>query len=89
MPDKDRLEHEVARAAQARQVLDHPLWVEAWEAIYGRCLADWEHSAADQVQLREDAWKTLYIAKKLRRSFERVVETGKLAEQTLEGDRHG
>lgn len=77
---------EMERAARAKEVVEHPLWIEAWEAIEARCRAQWEGSDPSAIEAREEAYRMLLIAKKVKRSFETVIQTGKLAEMALEKD---
>lgn len=82
MPDESKLRHELDRAVLAKQIMDNPLWVEAWDAVRDRCLSTWEGGTTPEQ--REEAWQTLRVAKKVRRAFEQVIQTGQLAERQLE-----
>lgn len=78
----EQLRKELDRAARAREIIEHPLWIEAWGELRERCLATWENGTTPEI--REEAWRTLTVAKKVRRSFEVLIETGKMAEIALE-----
>lgn len=85
MPD-EQLTQELERGTRAREVLDHPLFVEAFDALRERCLSAWEYGKTPEV--REEAWRTLQVAKSVRQSFVDLVTTGKMAEIALE-KKHG
>lgn len=75
---------EMERAARAKEVVEHPLWIETWETLEARCRQQWENSEASEIEAREEAYRMLLIARKVKRSFETVIQTGKMAEMALE-----
>jgi predicted ArsR family transcriptional regulator len=73
----------VRRAEQARQILDNPLWVEAWDAYRQRLIEIWEESKPDEVTLREEAKHLLRVALAARRHLERLVVDGKVSAESI------
>lgn len=86
-----RLYNERERAAQARTLIEHPLWIEAWAAWESVTLKEWRGTAPGDSARREQLWMAIEVAGKVRRNIERIIETGKLAEQALadEERKHG
>ncbi len=73
----------VRRADQARQILDSPLWAEAWDAYRQRLIEIWEESKPDEVTLREEAKQLLRVAQAARRHLERIVVDGKVSAESI------
>jgi len=71
------------RAEQARQILDSPLWNEAWESYRARLIEIWEGSKPDEVTLREEAKQLLRVAQAARRHLERIVIDGKVSAESI------
>lgn len=76
-------ELEVRRGEEARQLLEHPLLVEAFESIEKEVTEQWQNSPARDVEGREKLWLTLKLLHRLKGQLTQVVETGKVAEATL------
>lgn len=83
MADERALLRERERAVQARVLLDHPLWREAWETWEAATLKEWRGTQSGETQRREQLWAALDAGAKVRRHIERIVETGRMAEQAL------
>lgn len=78
-----RLYAERERAAQARTLTEHPLWAEAWAMWEAATLRAWRDTAPGDSARREQLWMAVEVAGKVRRHIERIIETGKMAEQAL------
>lgn len=78
-----RLYTERERAAQARTLTEHPLWLEAWAAWEQTALKEWRNTATGDSARREQLWMAMDVAGKVRRHIERIIETGRMAEQAI------
>lgn len=76
-------EQEVSRGEQARDLLNHPLLVEAFDLIEGETIKAWEDSPARDTEGRERLWLQLKLLRRLRGHIESVVDSGKMARATL------
>ena len=72
------------RAHQARQLMEHPLWVAAWADFDAQVRQSWERSQPDAAQERESAYTRWRVGKQIRRAIERHIETGRMADLALE-----
>ena len=70
-------EQDSRRGAEAREVLDNPIYAEAYDSVRGEILALWEASrdAADREQLHT----MLGLLTKTRTAIESVMRTGEVA----------
>lgn len=78
------LEQERVRGEQAKQIIDSPLWSEAWEAYEKAVIAKWRNSPEIGTEARESLWLSLRIAEKAKRHIESVMATGVMAAEQLE-----
>ncbi len=69
---------DLSRAAQARELLEHPLLVEALEAFEKEVIAEWKKSPARDQEGRERLFLMLKASDKFRSCLESMVTTGKL-----------
>lgn len=76
-------ELDARRGEQARQLLEHPLLVEAFDLIEQEYTEQWKSSPARDQDAREKLWLSLKLLHRLRGQLETVVETGKVAQATL------
>ena len=84
-----RLELERERGEQARQIVEHPLWAEAWAEYEKAVIAKWRNSPEIGTEAREALWLSLRIAEKARRHIESVMVTGRMAAEQLEDVANG
>lgn len=77
------LEQERSRGSQAKALLENPLIVEAFSVMDAEIMQAWENSPARDSEGRERLFQMLLLARRVKRHFESVVETGKMAERTL------
>ena len=76
-------EEQLARAANARSLLENPLLAEAFQTIKDEVIEQWQKAPAHDVQGREKLWLTLKLLDKLQGTLRQTVEQGKVAQQTL------
>ena len=84
MSDELALRKDAERAAQARALLDSPLFKQAFdtlEADYIRFLLD--QTRPGDTDARERMWQAVQILRKVRTHFETAVDDGKVAEAEL------
>lgn len=86
--DEHKLIRERERAALAQQILENPIWQEAWEGYSSNLRAHMESAASsDDVVL--EAHKALVVLKRVRKHIEQAVETGRMADLQLERSKDG
>lgn len=74
------------RAAEAQRIMDSQLWQEAYEKLARELNNAMLNSASDEETL--EAKKQLLLLHKVRKHFENVLTTGRMAVEQLEKD-HG
>lgn len=72
-------EEEVRRGEEARQILEHPLVIEAYESIRSGLLNKFTNSALSQTHEREEIYRLLKTLDIFTDIFKKHIETGKLA----------
>lgn len=87
MDEQQQLETEVERARQAREITEHPLWAEAFDAYRKRLMDEWAASPARDTDGREKLWLMVKTASAVERHLAEILETGKLASIQLEQKR--
>ena len=87
MDEQQQLETEVERARQAREITDHPLWAEAFDAYRKRLMDEWAESPARDTDGREKLWLMVKTASAVERHLAEILETGKLASIQMEKKR--
>ena len=70
------------RAGLARQILDNPIWGEAWEKITSNLLGNMEDARLDMESTYE-AKRQLLAVRVVRKHLEDLVTTGAMAEKQL------
>lgn len=76
-------DHE-ARAAAARQLLEHPLLVEAFANVREAAIEAWTETSVADAQKREMAWLTVKVVDRVKAELENVVATGKIAARRVQ-----
>lgn len=74
------LETEVMRGNQAKDLLEHPLMVEAFHLLRTQVMDQWASSPARDTEGREKLWQLTKLIDKLEGHLREVLETGKLAQ---------
>lgn len=75
------LQAEMERGALAREVIDNPVYAEAWAAIEQEVIRQWRE--ARNPQDREQLHQFLLMHEKARTALESVMRTGQLAEAEI------
>jgi hypothetical protein len=84
MSDNDlRLDEQIRRAKAAKDLLDHPLFIEAMTAIRGDSYKRFADSGFKDRELRDEIWREQQTIDKLERKLKEVITTGRLAQETL------
>ncbi len=73
-------ETEVRRGNQARELIEHPMMVEALTTIRNSINEQWESSPARDTEGREKLWVMLKLLGNLEGHMREILETGKLAQ---------
>jgi predicted metal-dependent hydrolase len=73
-----------ARAAQAKQVLEHELFVEAFTKLEADYIKGWRESHARDTDARERLWQALQILGKVKGHLASYVQDGKLAQREID-----
>lgn len=69
---------DLSRAAQARELLEHPLIVEALDAFEKEVIAEWKRSPVRDQEGRERLFLMLKAQEKFRSHLVSMVTTGRL-----------
>lgn len=81
--NNEALNKENERGQRAKELLENPLLVEAFEVIEQEIQKAWEDSPARDAEGREKLYQMLMISRKVKRHVESVVHTGEMARRTL------
>ncbi len=87
MTEDQQLQIEQNRAFEARDVVEHPLYVEAFEVYQQRLMTEWADSPARDKEGRETLWLMLKTARAVQQHLRQIMETGQLAAIQLEQKR--
>lgn len=77
------LEEEVKQGKHAKEILDNPLYTQAFDGIREALIEQIESCALKDDQLRNQLMISLQLLKQIKTSFDQTIETGKLAEIQL------
>ena len=86
MSDKERLaqlDDEIRRKADADIILNSPLHKEAWNVIEMHLFDQFSKTKHDQADEREALYRELKGLKRVKKYYESILNTGKLAEAEL------
>jgi hypothetical protein len=78
---------EQQRANAAREVTEHPLYIEAFEAYRARLMDEWQASPARDKEGREHLWLMLKTAQAVQNHLQTIMQTGQMASLQLEQKR--
>jgi len=81
---EDQLKREVALAAEGKQVLNNPAFKNALVIRRAQIFEVFCNTKKDQEDVREEAWRTIKNMDALERYFQEMLDTGKMAQTTLE-----
>lgn len=77
------LHNEVINGGKARQLLEDPLFKEAFSKLHENILENWRKCPVKDVELREKLWMMYGMSFSLLDHLRTYMETGKLAEIQL------
>ncbi len=80
----DKLEDEINRGQKAAQILSEPLFKEAFATLKQECYDKWLTSPVRDEEGREKLWLMLKATERAEQHLRSVMETGKLAERSLQ-----
>lgn len=88
MTDDDKLkyESEVNLASMGKQVLGNAAYKQAFDVRRAQIFDVFCRTSKDQEDIREEAWRTMKNLDALDEYFRQLLETGKMAEITLESN---
>jgi hypothetical protein len=74
---------QIRRAEQARQIIESPLWIEAWECYRAKLLVIWEASKLNELEQREEAKRLLLAGQAARSHLEMLIRDGKVSAESI------
>lgn len=80
----EQLEREAAFAAMGKQVVDNDAYKNAITARKAQIFYVFCNTKQEQSDVREEAWRTMKNMNALEEYFRMLLETGRMAEATLE-----
>lgn len=83
MTDESKLDHAVAKAVRAEELLDNELLAEAFTGLEDSYTAAWRCTTIDDVAAREKLFLAINIVGKVRDHLTAIVTNGKLAQAEL------
>jgi len=84
MSSPDKLRRDADRGARAAALLENELLKESFEKIEAGIIEVWRNdSDSEDVQRREDAWRSLKLLDALKQSLKHVVTTGEFSAKEL------
>lgn len=84
MTDETKLLRDRGRGAQAEQLLNHELMVEAFKTLEADYIKAWGSTDPSQMAARENYWHAIQILGDVRRHLLKVATNGKLALKELD-----
>lgn len=83
MTDELKLRKDAERAAQAEELLKHPLLVEAFTELEASYINGWKSTPARDTEAREKLWQAVQIVGKVRTHLEHIAANGAMAKHEL------
>jgi hypothetical protein len=74
----------IARAAQAKQLAEDPLLIEALANIRAAAIKVWEGTAVDKQQEREFAWLTVKVVNRIEAELQSIIDNGMIAARRVQ-----
>lgn len=68
-----------SRAIHAQQLLNDPLFQEAFDTVRAACIEQWEKTPARDVEARERIWTMVKLNERLKLHYESIINDGKMA----------
>lgn len=83
MKDDKDLQNDIIRMNSVNQVLNNVEYQKAFIAIKAHLLSEFENTKFKQQEERDEVWRKLQSLNFIERQLTEVMQTGKIAEQTL------
>jgi len=80
------LDKEIDRGQQAKDIIESPIFQGAFESISEGLYSAWDNTLPEEVDRREECWRTLKLLGTLKRELSQHMVTGKMARQQKESD---
>ena len=74
------MEENDLRAERAKEVLEHDLFIEAFDTLENALTSRWLNSSSNEADARESCWLALQLLYQVKRHIESIVTTGRLDE---------
>lgn len=74
---------EIDRAELARQVMDNPVYQEAYQMFRGQCMEQFQNTKFKDSAERDEIWRKMQTITYVHDYFEELMDTGKFGQQTL------
>ena len=74
------MEEHALRAERAKEVLEHDLFIEAFDTLENELKSRWQNSSSNEADARESCWLALQLLYQVKRHIESIVTTGRLDE---------
>jgi uncharacterized membrane protein YheB (UPF0754 family) len=68
------------REAEAKRLLEHELFVEAFDTLEKELLLNWSRTSSSDVSQRESCWLATRLLERIKAHITSIVETGHMAE---------
>jgi len=81
--DESKLNIDLSRAQQARQLIENELLTEAFVKLESDYIAAWRQTPPNDADSRERLWQAVQTVAKVRDHLSAVIEDGKLAQAEL------
>lgn len=81
MIDKDR--QELVRGNQATEVLNNPIYQEAFTAIRAKLMDEFQKTKFRQSKLRDEIWRQMKCVDQVQKHLEQVMRSGQISEATI------
>lgn len=83
MTDETVLAEQTLRGESARQILENPVFNEAFEDIRQFFIESWQETRGDETEKRENAYIALRLLQNLKEQFEQKIANGEFARKKL------
>ena len=67
------------REAEAKRLLEHELFVEAFDTLEKELLLNWSRTSSSDVRQRESCWLAPRLLERIKAHITSIVETGHMA----------
>lgn len=83
MKDKEDLERDIERGANAKKILNNPEFSSAFSMIKATLINGFENTKFDQSDERDEIWRKLQALNWLEDQIQEVINNGKMSEKAL------